>query len=316
MSKEVAISQKQIENRIFTIRSSQVMIDRDLAEMYQVETRVLNQAVKRNLDRFPEKFRFQLTEEELAELETQIAASNSRSQIVISKNADQNLKSQTVISSEHGGRRYLPYAFTEQGVAMLSAVLRSDIAVQVSIQIMDAFVEMRKIISNHSGLLQRMEGFERKQIETDQKFEKIFKALEGNKIPKQGVFFDGQVFDAFELASKIIRTANSNIVLIDSYIDERTLTHLAKKDKNVKVLLLSKNIGKRQHLDVQKAKEQYGNFEIKTFDKSHDRFLIIDNKEVYHLGASLKDLGKKWFAFSKMDKHSVESIVNSISELI
>ncbi|KAB1064763.1 ORF6N domain-containing protein [Salibacter halophilus] len=317
MSKELAISQKQIESRIFSIRGNQVMIDRDLAEMYQVETRVLNQAVKRNLNRFPEKFRFQLTEEEFADLESQISASNSRSQIVTSKNEDQNLKSQTVTSSEHGGRRYLPYAFTEQGVAMLSAVLRSDIAVQVSIQIMDAFVEMRKFIANNSGLLQRMEGIERKQIETDQKFEQVFKALENkDNIPTQGVFFDGQIFDAYELASKIIRSATSSIVLIDNYVNDTTLTHLSKKAKGVQVHLLTKSISKQLKLDVQKANEQYGNFEAKPFTQSHDRFLIIDDKEVFHLGASLKDLGKKWFAFSKMRANSVENIMNSISELI
>jgi len=135
-------------------------------------------------------------------------------------------------------------------------------------------------------------------------------------IPTQGVFFDGQVFDAYELASKIIRSAKSNIVLIDNYIDESTLTHLAKKKKGVKVLLLTKNTNKQLELDLKKANEQYGNFTLKTFTQSHDRFLIIDQTEVYHLGASLKDLGKKWFAFSKMDKNSVTHILNSIMEMI
>ena len=135
-------------------------------------------------------------------------------------------------------------------------------------------------------------------------------------IPTQGIFFDGQVFDAYELVSKIIRSAKQSIVLIDNYIDDTTLTHLIKKKKQIKVLLLTKNINKQLNLDIQKANEQYGNFEVKQFTLSHDRFLIIDNKEIYHLGASLKDLGKRWFAFSKMDKSSVESIINSISELI
>ena len=135
-------------------------------------------------------------------------------------------------------------------------------------------------------------------------------------IPTQGVFFDGQVFDAYELASKIICSAKQSIVLIDNYIDETTLTHLAKKKKNVKVLLLTKNINEQLNLDIQKANEQYGNFEAKQFIQSHDRFLIIDGNEVYHLGASLKDLGRKWFAFSKMDKNSVENIINAIEELI
>lgn len=304
MSSKLTFAQKEIENRIFHFRGTQVMLDSDLANIYKVETRVLNQAVNRNIERFPELFRFQLTE---AEFE------NWKSQIVMSEN--HNLKSQNVMSSAHGGRRSLPFAFTEQGVAMLSAVLRSKIAVKVSIQIISAFVEMRKFIANHYGLLQRMDGIERKQIETDQKFEQVFKALESkNAIPNQGVFFDGQVFDAYELASKIIRSAKISIVLIDNYIDETTLTHLSKKAKTVKVLLLTKTMSNQLNLDVKKANEQYGNFEIREFASSHDRFIIIDNSDVYHLGASLKDLGKKWFAFSKMDKSSVSNIIKEIGD--
>jgi hypothetical protein len=304
MSSKLTFVQKEIENRIFYFRGTQVMLDSDLASIYKVETRVLNQAVNRNIARFPELFRFQLTE---AEFE------NWKSQILMFEN--HNLKSQNVMSSVHGGRRTLPFAFTEQGVAMLSAVLRSDMAVKVSIQIISAFVEMRKLIANHSGLLQRMDGIERKQLETDQKFEQVFKALESkNIIPNQGIFFDGQVFDAYELASKIIRSAKKSIVLIDNYIDESTLTHLSKKAKTVKVVLLTKTISNQLTLDVKKANEQYGNFEIREFASSHDRFIIIDNSDVYHLGASLKDLGKKWFAFSKMDKSSVSSIIREIGD--
>jgi hypothetical protein len=294
MSKELAISQKQIESRIFSIRNNQVMIDRDLAEMYQVEVKRLNEQVKRNIERFPESFRFQLTEDE-------------KNELVANCDRFETLK--------HSSNN--PYAFTEQGVAMLSAVLRSETAIKVSIQIMGAFVEMRKILSNHSGLLQRMEGFERKQIETDQKFEQVFKALESKDvIPTQGVFFDGQIFDAYELASKIIRSAKESIMLIDNYIDENALTHLAKKGKGVNALLLTKTISKQLKLDLQNANEQYGGFEAKAFGQSHDRFLIIDGKEVYHLGASLKDLGKKWFAFSKMEAKSVKGIMKENKELI
>ncbi len=286
------ISQKHIESQIFTIRGLQVMIDRDLAEMYQVETKVLNQAVKRNSERFPIQFRFQLTENEKIEL------------VTICDRFD---------LLKHSSSK--PNVFTEQGVAMLSAVLRSKIAVQISIQIINAFVEMRKFIANHYGLLQRMDGIERKQIETDQKFEQVFKDLESkNIIPNQGIFFEGQVFDAYELASKIIRSAKISIVLIDNYIDETTLTHLSKKAKAVKVLLLTKTMSNKLALDVKKANEQYGNFEIRVFASSHDRFIIIDNSDVYHLGASLKDLGKKWFAFSKMDKNSVSSIIKEIGD--
>ena len=223
MSKELAISQKHIESRIFSIRDNQVMIDRDLAEMYQVEVKRLNEQVKRNIERFPESFRFQLTEGE-------------KNELVANCDRFETLK--------HSSNN--PYAFTEQDVAMLSAVLRSETAIKVSIQIINAFVEMRKLIANHSGLLQRMDGVERKLAESDQKFEQVFKALESeDNIPTQGVFFNGQVFDAYELASKIIRSAKSSIVLIDNYIDESTLTHLAKKNKDVQVSLLSRVINKQ-----------------------------------------------------------------------
>ena len=315
MNKELIISQKQIENRIFTIRGIQVMLDRDLAEMYKVETRILNQAVKRNIERFPKEYRFQLTEKETEEL----LAVCDRVGRLGWQNTVSISRSQFVILNNKRGRniKYQPYVFTEQGVAMLSAVLRSEIAIKVSIQIINAFVQLRKIVQNNQLIFSRLDQVERKQLETDQKFERVFNAL-GNKktIPNQGVFFDGQVFDAYELASRIIRSAKQSIILIDNYIDETTLIHLAKKKNSVKVLLLTRNMSKRLNLDIQKVNEQYGSFEIKQFTQSHDRFLVIDDKEVYHLGFSLKDLGKKWFAFSKMDKSSVGNIINAVSKLI
>jgi len=295
VKKELIVSQAQIEKRIFTIRGVQVILDNDLAEMYGVTTGRINEQVKRNLERFPNDFMFQITETEW-----------------------ENLKSQIAISSLHGGRRKLPFVFTEQGVAGLSGVLKSETAVKVYVAIMRAFVAMRKFIQSDQLVYSRLDKMEQKQIETDQKFELVFKTLENkDAIPNQGVFFDGQVFDAYELASKVIRSAKQSIVLIDNYIDEATLTHIAKKKKNVKVLLLIKNISKQLNLDIQKANEQYGDFDVKQFTQSHDRFLIIDyGEEIYHLGASLKDLGKKWFAFSKLNKSSVESIINAISGLI
>lgn len=298
------ISQKQIEDRIFIIRGIQVMLDSDLAEMYQVETRAMNQAVKRNRERFPNDFMFQLTEEEWESLKSQITTSKVES-----------LTSQNVTLKDNRGRhrKYLPFVFTEQGVAGLSGILKSETAAKIHVEIMRAFVKMRKHVLENQLIYSRLDKIELKQLETDQRFEQLFKALESKDIvPNQGVFFDGQVFDAYSLASKIIRTAEHSIVLIDNYVDENTLTHLAKRKKGVKVLLLNKNESKQTTLDVHKANEQYGNFEIQTFSQSHDRFLIIDNTEVYHLGASLKDLGKKWFAFSKMDKNSVKNILNSI----
>jgi hypothetical protein len=299
MSNELSISQKHIENRIFTIRAVQVMLDYHLAELFIVETKRLNEQVKRNTKRFPLSFMFQLTLPEWDKLQSQIAT----------KEISDDLRSQIATAK----RRTLPFVFTEQGVAMLSAILNSDTAINVSIQIMDTFVKMRQIVLQNSLINLRLDKIEIKQLDNEQKFEQVFKALESkNTIPNQGVFFDGQVFDAYELASKIIRSAKATIVLIDNYMDESTLTHLSKKIKEVKVLLLTKTVSKQIILDIKKANEQYGNFEIKPFSKSHDRFLIIDHTEVYHLGASLKDLGKKWFAFSKLEKNSIANILNEI----
>jgi len=299
MNNELSISQKHIENRIFTIRAVQVMLDYHLAELFIVETKRLNEQVKRNTKRFPLSFMFQLTLSEWDKLQSQIATTE----------ISDDLRSQIATAK----RRTLPFVFTEQGVAMLSAILNSDTAINVSIQIMDAFVKMRQIVLQNSLINLRLDKIEIKQLDNEQKFEQVFKALESkNTIPNQGVFFDGQVFDAYELASKIIRSAKATIVLIDNYMDESTLTHLSKKIKEVKVLLLTKTVSKQIILDIKKANEQYGNFEIKPFSKSHDRFLIIDHTEVYHLGASLKNLGKKWFAFSKLEKNSIANILNEI----
>jgi len=284
---------QQIQNRIFTIREVQVMIDRDLSEMYQVETKALNQAVKRNLERFPKAFRFQLTNDEKNELVT---------------DCDQfeNLKYSTVN----------PYAFTEQGVSMLSAVLRNDVAITVSIQIMNAFVEMRKFIATNAGIFQRLDKIEQRLIGADNKFEQIFKALENKSIkPRQGIFFDGQVFDAWQFISDLIRSAKKSITLIDNYIDDTVLTLFSKRKKGIFLTILTKNISKQLKLDVQKFNEQFPPVEIRDFTISHDRFLIIDDKTVYHFGASLKDLGKKWFAFSKMDIAAM-SLLNSLNKEI
>jgi hypothetical protein len=278
------------------------MIDSDLAELYHIEVKALNRAVKRNIERFPVGFMFQLTADE-NHLRFQIGTSNNK----------QNLRSQIATSDQRGGRRYLPYAFTEQGVAMLSAVLRSEIAVSISIQIINAFVAMRRFIATNAQVFQRLGAVERKQIEykveTDQKFEQIFNAIEERSIkPKQGIFFDGQIFDAYRFISDLFRTAKKSIIIIDNYIDDTVLTHLTKRHNTVSVTILTKTISKQLALDVKKFNEQYPTIEIKEFDNSHDRFLIIDDKTVYHFGASLKDLGKKWFAFSKMDIGAVEML--------
>ena len=280
MENKSSIIPKEIRNLIYTIRGKQVMLDSDLASLYQVETKNLNKAVKRNIERFPASFCFQLTEKEVENLRFQFGTS----------------------SLNYGGRRYLPYAFTEQGVAMASAILRSDIAVRMSVQIMEAFVEMRRMLISNASLFHRLDNIELKQLEADQKFEEIFKALESDKLhSEKGIFYNGQVFDAYTFVSDIIRKAGSSIILLDNYVDDTVLTLLGKRNDNVTATILTKSISHQLRLDLQRYNSQYTVIDIEIFSDAHDRFLIIDNTELYHIGASLKDLGKKWFAFSRMD---------------
>ncbi|WP_407281716.1 ORF6N domain-containing protein [Methanolobus sp. WCC1] len=292
---------EDIQSQIYTIRGVQVMLDEDLASLYHVETRVLNQAVKRNKERFPEQFCFQLTAEEYELL---------RSQIVILE-GDAALTSQDVTLESRRGkhRKYLPYAFTEQGVAMLSAVLKSNVAVQMSVQIINAFVAMRRFISSNAHIFQRLDTLEIKQLETDKKINHVLNAIESKEIqPKQGIFFEGQIFDAYNFVADIIRTAQRSIIIIDNYVDDTVLTHLTKRNDGVDVTIFTKTMSKQLALDLNKFNSQYPPIEIREFKNSHDRFMIIDDKTVYHFGASLKDLGKKWFAFSKMDFGAVEML--------
>lgn len=280
-----------IQNQIFNYRNIQVMVDRDLAVLFGVETKVLNQAVKRNIERFPASFRFQLTKTEKNELVT---------------NCDrfENLK--------HASSN--PFVFTEQGIAMLSAVLRSDLAIQVSIQIMNAFIEMRKFINNNAAIFQRLEAVEQRQILSEQKFEEVFSALEQKSLqPKQGIFYNGQIFDAYVFVVNLIKSAKTDLIIIDNYIDESTLLLLAKRASQITCTIYTQKPNKNLLQDIKKYNSQYPKINIKTFDKAHDRFLIIDNKTVYHIGASLKDLGKKWFAFSKMEMQA-STILNNLND--
>jgi hypothetical protein len=280
MENKAIISKQEIENQIYTVRDQQVMLDSYLARIYQVETKNLNKAVKRNTERFPASFCFQLTEEEVENLRFQFGTS----------------------SLNYGGRRYLPYVFTEQGIAMLSAVLRSEIAIKVSIEIMNAFVEMRRMLISNASLFHRLDKIELKQLQSDQKFEEIFKALESHKLhSEKGIFYNGQVFDAYTFVSDIIRNAKTSIILLDNYVDDTVLTLLGKRSDNVTTTIYTKNISNQLRLDLQRYNSQYPPIEIEIFSDAHDRFFIIDNTELYHIGASLKDLGKKWFAFSRMD---------------
>ncbi|MBN1840603.1 MAG: ORF6N domain-containing protein [Campylobacterales bacterium] len=278
-----------IQTKIYTLRGVQVMIDRDLANLYGVETRTLNQAVKRNLERFPEEFMFQMTKDELE---------NWMSQIVIT-------------NKETMGLRKLPFVFTEQGVSMLSAVLKSQTAVQTSIKIIRNFVTMRRFLQHNASLFSRIDSLEKRQIvyemKNDTKVDAILNAIEEKKIPqKQHIFYDGQIFDAYIFVSDIIKSAKHSLKLLDNYVDESTLVLFSKRDINVGMKIYTKTISKQLQLDIQKHNAQYPKIDIEKFDLSHDRFLIIDEKEIYHFGASLKDLGKKWFAVSKMDIDSLE----------
>jgi hypothetical protein len=204
-------------------------------------------------------------------------------------------------------RRTLPYAFTEQGVAMLSSVLNSEIAINVSLQIMDAFVSMRKLVRNNILLEHRLSQIEFKHQETEQKFNQIFKALESkDSLPQQGIFFEGQIFDAYMFISNIIRSAQNSIILIDNYIDDSVLTQLDKRDKTVSAVIYTQQVDKKLQLDILKHNSQYTPIEIKVIKTIHDRFLMIDEIEFYHIGASLKDAGKKWFAFSKLNDFAPE----------
>lgn len=276
-----------IESLIYIIREEQVMLDSDLAKLYGVETKVLNQAVKRNIQRFPTDFMFQLTKEECL-----------RSQIVTSNGG-------------RGGSRYMPYAFTENGVAMLSSVLRSEKAIEVNIRIMRAFTLMRNFIKKHGSLFQRLDRLEMKQLKTDEKVDTILDRLNRYDEISEGIFFDGQIFDAYAFVAKLIRKAKKRIVVIDSYVDDSVLVQLSKRNPGVTVDIYDGKISQQLRQDVARHNAQYPGVTLHAYNKAHDRFLIID-EEVYHIGHSLKDLGKKLFAFSKMDVMTGTELISQL----
>ena len=307
---QVEGQQLSVENKVESLirvnRGQQVMLDRDLAELYGVETRRLNEQVKRNIERFPEDFMFQLTKEEFENWKSQFATSNS---IVM-------------------GARKRPYAFTEQGVAMLSGVLKSSTAVEANIRIMRAFVSMRHFMVNNAAVFQRLETIEFNQLESnkvqtkilahqevqDHRIDEIFRRLdEGMYKPKQGIFFDNQIYDAYSFVSELVKSAKQRIILIDNYVDETVLTLLDKRGENVSATIYTQQVSRQFRLDVDRHNCQYPPIEVDVFRRSHDRFLCIDDT-VYHVGASIKDLGKKWFAFSKMEDFKPEELVARINE--
>ena len=289
----VIVDNKDIKNMIYTFRNQQVMVDSDLARLYKVTTGNLNKAVKRNLSRFPEHFCFQLTEHEYKNLRFQNGSSSS--------------------NNNYGGRRYMPYVFTEQGIAMLSAVLKSDIAVEVSVKIMNSFVEMRRFLLSNQELFSRLDRIEIKQLETDRKFEEVFNYIAANTEVKQNIFFNGQIYDAFSFIVGLIRKAKKKIILIDNYVDVYTLNILCKKNQGVDVVIATAGKGSLSAKDITKFNAQYPKLSVKTTKDFHDRFLILDKIEVYHIGASIKDTGKKSFGITKIeDKDLINGIVNKV----
>jgi hypothetical protein len=268
---------EEISSKIYTIRGVQVMLDRDLAELYQVETKHINQAVRNNPDKFPEDFYFELTNIEFDNLRSKISTAN------ISK------------------IRTNPKAFTEQGIYMLATILKSKVASDVTISLIKTFANMRKFLLDNASIFQRFDKIEQQLLLYDNNFDKIFKAIESKQLkPTQGIFYDRQIYDAYIFASDLIKTAKEEIILIDNYIDDTVLT-LFSKVPNIQVTIYTNIISKQLKLDYEKYSKQYNNTTLKTFKNSHDRFMILDKKEIFHLGASLKDLGKKWFAFSKIN---------------
>lgn len=280
-----------IENKILVIRSQQVMLDRDLAELYGVETRIVNQAVKRNKERFPADFCFQLSDDEFKVW---------KSQFVISK-------------SDKKGLRYTPFAFTEQGVAMLSAVLKSSTAVDISIQIMKAFVAMRRFLLNNAKIFTEIDSIKEHllvsdlhQKESEKRIDTLFSLMDKYKVKdKQDIFFQGQIYDAYSTFQRLIQKAKKEIVLIDNYIDLTVLDRLTQKNVGVNVTIYTRPDTPIKQLDKNKFNAQYPALTMKYTSTMHDRFLILDNTEIYHIGASIKDLGKKCFGFTQLEDAAI-----------
>ncbi len=274
---------EKIRSMIYEIRGKQVMLDSDVAMLYHYDTKNVNKAMKRNIERFPEDFCFQLTEEELESLRFQFGTLNKNKR------------------GQH--RKYLPYVYTEQGVSMLAGILKNDISIKVSISIIRAFIEMRKFISNNANMLNRLTTVEYKLLEHDKKFDEVFNELQNNKEEKvtSKIFYNGQIYDAYSLIIKIIKEAKEKILIIDNYIDDTILEMLSKKNKEVEVVVLTSNNCNLTKLDIQKFNKQYPTLNLSKTSIFHDRFIVIDNKNLYHIGASLKDLGKKCFGINKIE---------------
>lgn len=292
--KNIVIAQnREIQEMIYTIRGKQVMVDSDLANLYHVTTKRLNEQVRRNKNRFPPEFMFRLTADEYEYLRSHFATSSE--------------------DNAHGGRRYMPYVFTEQGIAMLSAVLKSDVAVEVSVKIMNIFVEMRRFLLSNKEMFARIDRVELKQLETDRKLEEVFNYIAKNTEVKQNIFFDGQIYDAFSFIVGLVKKAKKEIILIDNYVDINTLNILCKKNKGVDVVITTAGKGNLSTKDITKFNAQYPKLSVKINTYFHDRFLILDKTEVYHIGASIKDAGKKSFGIAKIEEEGlIQTLLNKV----
>ena len=299
VNKESDIEKNETDNiksLIYTIRGKQVMLDSDVAMLYHYKTKNINKAMKRNIERFPEDFCFQLTEKEVENLRFQFGTSSLEKE-------------------NYGGRRYLPYVYTEQGISMLAGVLKNEIAIQVSISIIRAFIEMRRFILLNGQVFQEIDDIKGKLLEHDRKFDEVFDELQRKQESefKQSIFFDGQIYDAYSLIIDIIKKAKQKILIIDNYIDDSVLKMLLKKNKDVEVVILTTQNSNIRKLDIQKFNKQYPVLKLAYTNKFHDRFIVIDNKELYHIGASLKDLGKKCFAISRIEDDEYIDKINNYS---
>ena len=284
----------KIKNLIYNIRGKQVMLDSDVAMLYHYETKNINKSMKRNIERFPEDFCFRLTENEINSLRFQTGTLNKNGR------------------GQHS--KYLPYVYTEQGISMLAGVLKNDIAIKVSLNIIRAFIEMRKFIVNNGQVFERLTNVEYKLLEHDKKFDEIFNELQKNEENKfqQQIFYNGQIYDAYSLIVDIIKSAKNRVVIIDNYVDDSILKMLAKKENNVEVVILTSSNTNISKLDVTKFNKQYPTLKVAATNNFHDRFILIDGTDLYHCGASLKDLGKKCFAINKIEDNRFIGFVEQI----
>ena len=285
------LTNEDIKSLIYTIRGKQVMLDSDVARLFEYATKDLNRNVKNNIERFPEYYCFQLTDEEYKSLRCKIFTLNENGR------------------GQH--RKYLPYVFTEYGITMLAGLLKSQVAVNVSIKIVNSFIEMRKFLASNGQVFERLTNVEYQLQEHNKKFDEVFNQLQLGENIKQRIFFDGQIYDAYSIIIDIIKKADKKILIIDNYIDDSVLKMLAKKKNNVEVVILTSDKSNIENLDIKKFNKEYPILKVAKTNKFHDRFIIIDSKEMYHLGASIKDLGKKCFGINKIeDMEIIKKIIN------